>query len=417
MSETMPRFYARILLSSIAVCPPKRSSPKRSLPQGMAASLAFFLVALALLWGGALGIARAEEESLLSTERYEIRARTVLEDLEFPWGMAFLPDGSMLITERPGRLRLFLRERQTAEPVEGVPQVTRFGQGGLMDVALHPNFAENGWLYLSLAVRVKGKIGTEVVRGRLRKQGRRLRLEDVETVFRALPKASGGRHFGSRLLFSPEGRLFITLGDRGQRPWAQQRDKHPGSVIRITPEGAVPPDNPFPDGARPEIYSYGNRNVQGICHQAATGITWIHEHGPQGGDELNRLRAGVNYGWPEITYGVNYVIGTAIGRGHSAPGMEQPAHYWVPSIAPSGMACYDGEIFPQWQGNLFIGSLKFAQLVRLELENGRVVHEERMLDGAFGRIRDVRQGPDGHLYLLIDSPRGRLVRLERVASP
>ncbi len=360
--------------------------------------------------------ARAEvDQTIQATERHKLRVQTIVSGLEHPWGMAFLPDGSLLITERPGRLRLVREGRLERWPIEGVPRVAEVGQGGLLDVALHPGFATNRWVYLSLAVSGKGGIGTEVVRGRLADgEGG---LKGVETVFRALPKATGGRHFGSRLLFDPAGYLIITLGDRGERPSAQQRDKHPGSVIRLRPSGAVPPDNPFVDGPRPEIYTYGNRNVQGICYQDATGIIWMHEHGPQGGDELNILSAGSNYGWPDITYGVNYIVGTKVGQGHSATGVEPPVHYWVPSIAPSGMSCYDGEMFPDWRGNLLIGSLKFAQLVRLELRDGRVVHEERMLEGVLDRIRDVSQGPDGALYLLTDHPNGVLARLEAADSP
>jgi glucose/arabinose dehydrogenase len=279
-----------------------------------------------------------------------------------------------------------------------------------MDVALHPRFTDNGLVYLSYAADLPGGRGTHVARGRL--QGHHLR--DVEVIFRAQPGFGGGRHFGSRLLFDPDGYLFITLGDRGNRPNGQDLGNHPGSIIRLHDDGSVPDDNPFVGraGVRPEIYTYGNRNVQGIALQPGSALIWAHEHGPQGGDELNLINAGANYGWPVITYGRNYVTGTRIGEGTSKTGMEQPVYYWVPSIAPSGMAFYDGDRFPEWQGNLLVGSLKFELLVRLELENGRVTHEERLLEGELGRIRDVRSGPDGYIYLLTDEPDGELVRLE-----
>jgi glucose/arabinose dehydrogenase len=232
-------------------------------------------------------------------------------------------------------------------------------------------------------------------------------------LFRQTPKTGGGRHFGSRLVFDREGYLYVTLGDRGDRPRAQRLNDHAGSLIRLHDDGRVPADNPFADrkGARPEIFNYGHRNMQGAALHPDTGLLWTHEHGPQGGDEVNVERPGVNYGWPVITYGVNYGIGTPIGEGTAKPGMEQPIHYWVPSIAPSGMAFYTGDRFPGWRGDLFVGALKDRTLVRLELEGERVVGEERMLRGELGRIRDVRTGPDGYLYLLTDENPGTLARL------
>ena len=232
------------------------------------------------------------------------------------------------------------------------------------------------------------------------------------------PKSGTGRHFGSRLVFDGKGHLYITLGDRGERPRAQQLDDHAGSVIRLNDDGSVPPDNPYiaTDKALPEIFSYGNRNMQGAALHPRTGELWTHEHGPQGGDEINVIRAGVNYGWPVITYGVNYGIGTRIGAGTHQEGMAQPLYYWVPSIAPSGMAFYTGDAIPQWQGNLLVGSLKFSALVRLELDGEKVLHEERLLRGELGRIRDVRQGPDGLVYLLTDASNGGLFRLSPVAE-
>lgn len=333
----------------------------------------------------------------------------LLSGLEHPWGMAFLPDGDLLITERPGRLRRVHQGQLLAEPIRGLPPIAAVGQGGLLDLALHPQYAENGWIYLSYAAGEDGMVGTEVLRGRLNND----RLEEVQVLFRLQPKSDTGHHFGSRLVFDRAGYLYITLGDRGDRPRAQRLDDHAGSVIRLHDDGRVPSDNPFvhTPGALPEIYSYGHRNQQGAALNPVTGEVWTHEHGPQGGDELNRIQAGANFGWPVITYGVNYGIGTKIGEGTEKPGMKQPLYYWVPSIAPSGMAFYTGDRYPGWKGSLFIGSLKFRLLVRLELDGIRVVKEHRMLKDVLGRIRDVRQGPDGYLYLLTDESNGKLVRL------
>jgi glucose/arabinose dehydrogenase len=337
----------------------------------------------------------------------------LVEGLEHPWGLAFLPDGRMLVTERPGRLRIVNKDRKLdGEPVTGLPAITPHGQGGLLDVALHPRFAENSLVYISYAARGEGGVSTEVARGRL--SGRR--LEDVQVLFRQLPKSGGGRHFGSRLVFDRAGFLYITLGDRGEMERAQKPDDHAGSVIRLHDDGRVPQDNPFvgKPGWKPEKYTLGNRNIQGAALHPRTGLLWTHEHGPQGGDEVNVIRAGVNYGWPVITYGVQYVIGTKIGEGTHKTGMAQPLHYWVPSIAPSGMAFYAGDRFPRWRGDLFVGALRDQMLVRLKLDGEKVIAEERMLKGALGRIRDVRNGPDGLIYLLTDDPRGVLARLEPV---
>jgi glucose/arabinose dehydrogenase len=279
-----------------------------------------------------------------------------------------------------------------------------------MDVALHPRFKDNGLVYLSYAARGADGVGTEVARGRLAGH----RLEDVQVIFRQSPKGSTGRHFGSRLVFNRQGYLFITLGDRGEMERAQRPGDHAGSVIRLHDDGRVPEDNPFigKPGWKPEKYTLGNRNQQGAALNPKTGVLWTHEHGPQGGDEVNVIRAGANYGWPVITYGVQYVIGTQIGEGTHKAGMEQPLHKWVPSIAPSGMAFYTGDRFPKWRGNLFVGALKAQLLVRLELDGEKVAREERLLEGALGRIRDVRTGPDGFIYLLTDESRAVLARLE-----
>lgn len=344
---------------------------------------------------------------------HDFQLTPVVTGLAHPWGLAFLPDGRWLVTERPGRLRLVENEQLHPEPLTGLPEIAAQGQGGLLDVALHPRYAENGWLYLSYVAEGPGGVGTEVIRARL--DGHR--LVDLQTLFVARPKDSGGRHFGSRLVFDDAGFLYITLGDRGTQDRAQDLGDHNGSLIRLHDDGRVPGDNPFVDqaGALPEIYTYGNRNMQGAAFDPLSGRLWTHEHGPRGGDELNLMEAGTNYGWPVITYGISY-IGFPIGEGESKPGLAQPVHYWVPSIAPSGMSVYRGEAFPQWQGDIFVGALKFELLVRLEMDGGRVLAEERLLEGEIGRIRDVVTGPEGYLYLLTDEGDGGIYRLAPLAG-
>jgi glucose/arabinose dehydrogenase len=339
--------------------------------------------------------------------------------------MAFLPDGSMLITERPGRLRVVRDGALQPEPVAGVPEVRARGQGGLLDVVLHPDFASNRIVYLSYSKpRNGGQEGTTAVaRGRL--EGNR--LVDVQDIFVARAWSGGGNHFGSRLAFDRNGYLFITVGDRGARPGletapqhpAQLLDNHQGKVIRLHDDGRVPSDNPFVGraGALPEIWSYGHRNLQGLTFHPETGDLWQTEHAPQGGDELNLVQPGRNYGWPVIGFGVNYG-GDVIHEGTSKEGMEQPVHYWVPSIATSGLLLYTGDAFPAWRGNLFVGGLAGQQLARLTLDGRRVSSEETLLQG-MGRIRDVRQGPDGFIYIAFDDRRGgstAVVRLEPVAG-
>jgi glucose/arabinose dehydrogenase len=342
--------------------------------------------------------------------KHPLKVETVADGLDHPWGLAFLPDGRMLVSERPGNLRLIDSNGHLhPQPIGGLPAIRQFGQGGLLDIALHPRFEENRWVYFSYAERDARGVGTAVARGKL--QGHH--LLNLEVIFRLQPKTNKTRHFGSRLVFDRDGYLFVTLGDRGTRSRAQDLNDHAGSLIRLHDDGRVPAGNPFVgrDDARPEIYSYGHRNMQGAALHPVTGALWTHEHGPQGGDEINIPAPGVNHGWPVITYGKNYVTGTDIGEGTHKDGMAQPVHYWVPSIAPSGMAFYTGTRFPKWQGNLFVGSLKFRQLVRLELDGEKVTGEERLLSDEFGRIRDVRQGPDGLLYLLTDADDGKLLRL------
>jgi len=339
------------------------------------------------------------------------RLKVVAEGLEFPWSLAFLPDGRMLVTERPGRLRIVAADGQLSPPVAGVPKVFAQRQGGLLDVVLDPAFASNQWVYLSYAEPDDaGLAGTAVARGKLVGNA----LESVEVIYRQFPKAEGGLHFGSRLAFAPDGTLFVTQGDRYlHKDGAQTLDNDFGKTVRINPNGSIPLDNPFvkTPGARPEIWSYGHRNMQGAAIHPATGALWTHEHGAMGGDEINIDQAGRNYGWPVITWGVNY-DGKPIGIGSEKAGMEQPLTYWKPSIAPSGMAFYTADKFPAWRGNLFVGSMKFGYLNRIELDGSKVLAEHKLLTEVDQRIRSVRQGPDGYVYVTTDSPQGRVLRLE-----
>lgn len=346
------------------------------------------------------------------TEHYQLETTILTEGLEHPWSLAILPDGNMLATEKVGKLRLIDKTGKISSPIKGLPQVSVNGQGGLLDVILHPQYEKTPWIYFSYAAKNSRGEGTHVARAKLATNKKK--LTDVEVIFSMTPKSSGGRHFGSRMAFDDQGYLYITVGDRGERPAAQALDDHRGKIIRLHDDGSIPQDNPFINtpGALPEIYSYGHRNPQGLTFNKEDGQLWEHEHGPQGGDEVNIIGKGKNYGWPVITYGVNYGFGTKIGEGTHKQGMLQPIHYWVPkSIAPSGMSFYYGDEFPQWQGNLFIGALKNQMLVRLEIKNNIVVHEEHLLKKAFGRIRDVRAGKDGYLYLLTDDDDGKLIRL------
>lgn len=346
-----------------------------------------------------------------TTQEHRIRVSTLTEGLSHPWSIAFLPDGRMLVTERAGRLRMIGKDfKLDAQPVGGLPAVAAVGQGGLMDVVLHPRFATNSLVYLSYSAGDRDGIGTEVARGVLKGN----QLENVQVIFKMEPKLRNGFHFGSRIVFDRDGFLFITLGDRGEMERAQNPGDHNGSVIRLHDDGRVPNDNPFAGkpGWRAEKFTLGNRNMQGAALHPQSGLLWTHEHGPQGGDEVNVIRAGTNYGWPTITYGANYGTGTKIGEGTAKDGMAQPLHKWVPSIAPSGMAFYTGNLFPKWRGDLFVGALKDQMLVRLKLDGEKVVREERLLKNVLGRIRDVRQGPDGYLYVLTDAPNGVLARIE-----
>ena len=333
--------------------------------------------------------------------------------LERPWAVEPLPDGSLLVTEKPGRMRVVSAAGELGPSIRGVPEVDARGQGGLLDVALSPGFQRDRTIYWSYSEPRRGGNATSVARGVLSADNRR--LDQVRVIFRALPVYDGNLHFGSRLAFGPEGKLFVTLGDRSDepmRPQAQQLDSHMGKILRINADGSVPEDNPFvgQEGARPEIWSLGHRNIQAAGFDEE-GRLWEVEHGTQGGDELNLIEKGKNYGWPVQAYGEEYAGVPISGAATTRDGMEQPVYYWDPVIAPSGLQFYSGDAFPDWRGNLFVGSLKDMRLVRLVLENDRVVGEEHLLVDRSQRVRDVRQGPDGALYVVTDMPDGELWKI------
>ncbi|WP_448190429.1 PQQ-dependent sugar dehydrogenase [Azospirillum sp. sgz301742] len=352
-------------------------------------------------------------DQVFKTEKATLRVTTVAGGLEHPWGLVFLPGGGMLVTERPGRLRLVSAAGAVSEPLAGVPKVDARGQGGLLDVALDPDFTRNRLVYLSFAEPGEGGNSTAVARGTLSDDARA--LVNVRVIFSQKPKVQSRLHFGSRLVFDRAGNLFVTLGERSEpqfRVHAQDLTTHLGKVVRIRPDGSVPPDNPFVgrQDALPEIWSYGHRNSQGAALHPVTGALWTSEHGPRGGDEINIPQPGKNYGWPVVSYGVNY-DGTPVGTGQQkAPGMEDPIYYWTPVIAASGLTFYTADAVPGWKGNLFSGGLVCTCAVRLELDGTRVVREERLFKELGKRIRDVVQGPDGALYLLTDESRGEILR-------
>lgn len=346
----------------------------------------------------------------------DFKVVTVVEGLNTPWGMAFLPNGDILVTERPGNLRLVRKGELLEEKISGLPEIKAIGQGGLLDVALHPDYEKTGWIYLSYsAADEEGKVGTELARARLKN----LRLVDLEILFVAEPKVkSSGVHFGSRIVFDNEGFLFLGLGDRGQKQKAQELNNHLGSLIRLHDDGTIPESNPgfTVESVRSEIYSYGHRNIQGAVYDPAIDKLWLHEHGPKGGDEVNLSKIGGNYGWPTITYGINY-NGTPITEYTEFPGMEQPVIYWVPSIAPCGMAQYRGDDFPEWKGDLFVGALAGQHLRWLDVEGEKIVAQHILLEKEVGRIRNVVMGPDGFLYLSTDGANGKILRLEPEERP
>jgi glucose/arabinose dehydrogenase len=368
--------------------------------------------ALVLLAGALLAPSPAAAAQRDRTVIDNLVVETYARGLDHPWGLGFLPDGRLLVTERPGRMRLVDGEGRLSPAIAEVPKVFASGQGGLLDVALDREYERSGIIYFCYAEPTEGGGRTSLARARLVAEAQP-RLEDVNVIFRQQGPPSSGNHWGCRIVQMPDGNLFLTTGDHfNYRDQAQNLANHLGKIIRIRPDGSAPPDSPFvgKDGARPEIWSYGHRNAQGAALNPASGKLWMHEHGARGGDEINIPQAGKNYGWPVITWGIDY-NGTKIGLGTHKPGMEQPIHYWVPSIAPSGMAFYMGDLFPAWRGNLFVGALAGQMLVRLELDAEKVVREERLLRELGERIRDVRSGPDGALWLLTDSARGRVLRV------
>jgi glucose/arabinose dehydrogenase len=332
-----------------------------------------------------------------------------------PWSLALLPDGRALVTEKPGRLRVIAKDGTLSTPVQGLPSIAVGGQGGLLDVILDPDYASNQRIYFSFSEpgQNRGENSTAVARAVLKQDGADWRLDEVKVIFSQLPKFASTAHFGSRLVFGRDGSLFVTLGDRfSRRDDAQLLNQHHGKIVRIRQDGSVPSDNPFArqENAKPEIWSLGHRNIQGATIEPQTGELWIHEHGPQGGDEINVVERGANYGWPKFTYGENYG-GGKIGEESSAPGFTPPEYSWVPSIAPSGMAFYTSDRIPSWKGSLFIGGLKQQALIRLTVRDRKVVAEERLLADAGMRIRDVRAGADGSLYVVTDASDGKVLRI------
>ncbi len=363
-------------------------------------------VSAAVATFAAPGIARAQ--GALRSARASYRLATLATGLVQPWSMAFLPDGRMLITERPGRLRLFANGK-LQQPLSGTPRVYSSGQGGLLDVCLHPDFAQNRLIYLSYSAQGNGGAATVVARAEFAESG----LRNVTPIFEALPRASGSLHFGSRIAFDKAGLMYVTTGERYQMKRAQDPGDLAGKVVRLRDDGSVPEDNPFVGraGARPEIFTLGHRNPQGIAVHPETGRIWVCEHGPRGGDEINLLKPGANYGWPLATHGVDY-SGAVISPNKSLSGMEDPVRVWVPSISPCGLCFYTGDRFPGWKGSMFTGALSNDALFRIELDGERYRGEERLLVERVPYIRDVRQGPDGFLYLVTQSGDSGLYRLE-----
>lgn len=360
------------------------------------------------------GCSKAEGEPILQSEHHDFKIVTITDGLNHPWSLTFLPSGDYLVSERNGTLWRISPAGDKTE-ITGVVDVYHRGQGGLLDITPEPNFQNGGWLYYAYAAENdEGLANTEVARARLDLENNR--LTETEIIFRAEPKVEGSNHWGSRLLFALDGTLYITLGERfDYKEEAQNPHNHLGTIVRVNPDGSVPEDNPFNDGEKgdPKVFTYGNRNVQGIALHPTTGEVWAHEHGTKGGDEVNILEAGANYGWPDVTFGESY-WGTEISDKTTAPGMKDPVLQWTPSIAPSGMAFYNGNKFPAWQGDLFVGALAHRHLRRLELDGERVVHQEELLTEMEDRIRDVRQGPQGYLYVLTDESNGELIRLEPI---
>jgi aldose sugar dehydrogenase len=400
--------------ASIIGEPMSLSASHRSLPtQRHGIPLLVSLLAIALLGGcdSRLQAADSAAQAPAASGGNGVQVTEIATGLEHPWGLAFLPDGEMLVTERPGRLRRVAASGTLSPAFDGVPEVLAQGQGGLLDVVLSPQFDSDRLVYLSYSEPGDGgRAGTAVARGRLDGDS----LRDVEVIFRQEPKVVSGHHYGSRLVFDGKGHLFVTLGDRGDRPTAQDLGSHMGGVIRVHEDGRVPADNPFVgrEDARPEIWSFGHRNIQGAALHPGTGKLWTHEHGPRGGDEINLPQPGLNYGWPIVTHGINYsgaAIPEAVGR--EKEGMEPPHHVWMTSPGVSGMAFYQHERHPQWRNSLFVGALAQKALIRLSLDGDAIGTEERLLGDRDERIRDVRVSPDGEVYVLTDHPSGKLLRV------
>ncbi|CAN7447066.1 PQQ-dependent sugar dehydrogenase [Bradyrhizobium sp. LjRoot220] len=356
------------------------------------------------------------EETEFPSSAGALAVRTFARGLVNPWSLALLPDGRMLVTERPGRIRIVSAEGQLSPPLKGVPDVWASGQGGLLDIAIDKSYAQNKTIYFCFAERTSGGGRTAIARAKLNDGGGR--LDETKIIFRQEGPLSSGNHYGCRIAQADDGNLFVTLGDHyAHRNQAQDLGNHLGKVIRITPDGSAAAGNPFigRTGAKPEIWSYGHRNGQGLAINPASGEVWEAEHGPRGGDEINVIGKGKNYGWPVIGFGIDY-SGAKIHEGTAKDGMEQPAKYWVPSISPSGMLFYTGKLFPKWSGSLFTGALSGSMLVRLSLNGNSVASEERLLQNLHERIRDVRQGTDGALWLLTDSSNGRILRVTPAAK-
>lgn len=416
LTGSTARSMAGELLSTAKACRPRAPLAALFKATGLA-SMALALAAPATAQStGGTRLPTFSKETVAATPAplVAVQATALVRGLKNAWSLTWLPSGEMLVTERGGTLRRISADfKLDPKPIEGVPTVKATVQAGLFDVVPHPQYASNGWLYLAYAEPSPtddGEYGTTLIRARL-KDGR---LVDQEKLFAMGPKSRRGFHLGGRIVFDGKGFLYLTLGDRGEMQRAQAPRDHAGSVIRLHDDGRVPADNPFVGRSDqlPEVFSRGNRNIQGAAIHPGTGELWAHEHGPQGGDELNIIRAGRNYGWPTITYGVNYVTGTKIGEGTAREGLEQPLHVWTPSIGVSGMAFYTANAIPQWKGSLLLGGLSGQSLVRLVMDGERVVREERLLFGEVGRVRDVRVGPDGWVYLLSDAPDGALWRVQ-----
>jgi aldose sugar dehydrogenase len=370
------------------------------------------LVAMAGVFTLAAPLAAEMTRAPIVKSQQAVKVETFAKGLVHPWGLAFLPDGRLIVTERPGRVRTLSAGGAPSPPLQGVPRVYASGQGGLLDIALSPDFATTRLIYLAYAEPREGtKNGTSVGRAKLVEEGDGARLDQFEVIFRQQPSYASSAHFGARIVFMSDGSLYVTLGERySARIEAQNPGNHLGKLVRLMPDGSPYAGNPKKQGWRPEIWSIGHRNVQGAARNPASGKLWTIEHGARGGDEINIPEAGKNYGWPVITYGRDYNY-AKIGEGTHKEGMEQPIYYWDPSIAPSGAAFYTGDLFPEWKGNLFVGALAGQALHRLVLDGERVVGEERLLANLGERIRDVRQGPDGALWLLTDHTEGRVLRL------